>query len=40
MSVTQIARDLYQIELGGVNAFLIDENDKGLMRREVFVAAA
>ena len=27
MSVTQIATDLYQITLGGVNAFLIDENE-------------
>ena len=27
MSVTQIATDLYQIGLGGVNAFLIDEDE-------------
>ena len=27
MSITQVAENLYQISLGGVNAFLIDKND-------------
>ncbi len=31
MSVTQVAKNLYQIELSGVNAFLIDENELTLV---------